>query len=97
MDIGGLLVWLTKILISIISLGRVNIEADALSRIKWEKCDETIQVELIQAVVTSAIAGDLVNIEAVSCSMQTVEPFLPMQSEQMPISKLSHGLPIRVI
>ena len=35
-----------------------NVEADALSRIEWEKCDETIQVESIQAVVTAAIPGD---------------------------------------
>ena len=49
--------------------------------------DETIQAESIQAVVTAAIAGDLANIEAVSCSMQAVEPFLLIQSQPMPISK----------
>ena len=67
--------------------GKSNTEADALSRIEWEKCDETIQVESIQAVVAAAIAGDLANIEAVSCSMQVGEPFLPVQSEPMAISK----------
>ena len=35
-----------------------NAEADALSRIEWEKCEETIQVESIQAVITAAIPGD---------------------------------------
>ena len=43
-----------------------NVEVDALSRIDWEKCDGTIQVESIQAVVAAAIAGDLANIETVS-------------------------------
>ena len=64
-----------------------NVEADALSRSEWEKCHETIQAESIQAVVAAAIAGNLVNIEAVSHSMQAVEPFLPIQYEPMPISK----------
>ena len=64
-----------------------NVEADTLSRIEREKCDEMIQAESIHAVVTAAIAGDLVNIEAVSCGMQVVEPFLPIQSEPMTISK----------
>ena len=67
--------------------GKSNVETDALSRIKWEKCDETIQVESIQAIVTAAIAQDLVNIEAVSCSKQAVESFLPIQSEPTAISK----------
>ena len=67
--------------------GKSNVEADALSMIDWEKCNETIQVDLIQARVMAAIAGDLVNIEAVSCSMQAVESFLPIQSEQTAISK----------
>ena len=35
----------------------------------------------------AAIAGDLVNIEAVSCSKQAVEPFLTIQSEPTAISK----------
>ena len=74
-----------------------NIEANASSRIEWEKCNEPIQAESIQAVVAAAIAGDLANIEAFSCSMQTIEPFLPNQSEPMAFSKLSHGHPIRVI
>ena len=52
--------------------GKSNVEADALSRIDWEKCDETIHAGLIQAIVTAAIAGDLANIKAISCSKQAV-------------------------
>ena len=58
-----------------------------MSRIDWEKCNETIQADSIQAIVVAAIAGDLVNIEAVSCSMQAVESFPPIQSEPKAISK----------
>ena len=39
--------------------GKSNVEADALSRIDWEKYNETIQVESIQAVVAASIAEDL--------------------------------------
>ena len=67
--------------------GKSNVEVDALSRIEWEKCDETIQTESIQAVVTAAIVGALANIEAVSYSLQTVEPFVSIQSKPMAISK----------
>ena len=62
-------------------------EADALSRIDWEKCDETIQADSIQAIVAAAIAGDLANIESISCSVQTIESFLPIQSEPAAITK----------
>ena len=37
--------------------GKSNVEADALSRIDWEKCDETIQADSIQVIVTAAITG----------------------------------------
>ena len=37
--------------------GKSNVEADALSRIDWEKGDETIQANSIQAIVTTAITG----------------------------------------
>ena len=40
--------------------GRSNVEADPLSRIYWEKCDETIQADSIQAIVTAAITGQIV-------------------------------------
>ena len=64
-----------------------NVEADVLSRIDWEKSNETIQVESIQAVIAAALAGDLVNIKAVLCSKQAVEPFLLIQLEPTAISK----------
>ena len=67
--------------------GKSNVEVCALSRIDWEKCNETIHMESIQAVVAAAIAGDLVNIKGVSCSKQAVEPILPIQSEPTAISK----------
>ena len=41
--------------------GKSNVEAGALSRIDWEKCDETIQANSIQAIVAAAIAGDGAN------------------------------------
>ena len=44
-------------------------EADALSRIDWEKCDETIQADSIEAIVATAIAGNVANhIAAAPCS-----------------------------
>ena len=67
--------------------GKSNVEADALSRIDWEKCDETIQANSIQAIVAAAIAADLANIVAVSCSVQTIESFLPISSDSTAISK----------
>ena len=42
--------------------GKINVEADTLSRIDWEKCDEAIQADSIQTIVA---AGDLANIETV--------------------------------
>ena len=67
--------------------GYSNVEADALSRIGWEKCDETIQADSTQAIVVAAIAGDLVNIESISYCVQAIESFLPIQSEPMAIRK----------
>ena len=67
--------------------GKSNVEEDALSRIDWEKCNETIQADSIQAIVAAAIAGDIANIEAVSCCVQAVESFPLVQSEPTAISK----------
>ena len=54
--------------------GKSNVEADALSRIQQEKCDETIQAYSIQAIVATAIAGNVANhIEAVPCNPQTID------------------------
>ena len=58
-----------------------------MSRIDWEKCDETIQADSIHAIVAAAIAGDLANVESISCSVQTLESLLPIQSETVAISK----------
>ena len=67
--------------------GKSNVEADALSRIEWEKCDETIQANSIQAIVAAAITGDTANIEAISCSVQAIESFLLIPSDTIAISK----------
>ena len=63
-----------------------NVEADALSRIDWEKGDETIQADSIQAIVTAAITrqgND--HIEAIPCSPQTSESLLPSIPDNAPI------------
>ena len=53
-------------------------EADVLSRIDLEKCDETIQANSIEAIVAAAITGQVANdIEAIQCSPQTVNSLLP--------------------
>ena len=62
-------------------------EADALSRIDWDKCDETIQANSIQAIVAAAITGNVANIEAVSCSIQAIESLLLISSDTIAISK----------
>ena len=52
-------------------------EADALSLIDWEKCNETIQADSIQAIIAAAIAGNVANhIKAVPCSPQTTDSIL---------------------
>ena len=67
--------------------GKSNVEVDALLRIDWEKCDETIQDNSIQAIVAAAIARDVANIEVVSCSVQAIESFLLIPSDTIAISK----------
>ena len=65
-----------------------TVEADALSRIDWEKCDETIQADTIQAIVAATIAGDVANnIESVLCSVQTIYSLFPSISNTPAISK----------
>ena len=57
--------------------GKSNVEADALSRIDWEKGAETVQADSIQAIVTAAITGQgNDHIEAIPCSPQTIELLL---------------------
>ena len=68
--------------------GKSNVEADALSRIDWEKCDETIQADSIQAIVATAITGHVTNhIEAIPCSPHTVDSHLPSIPETTTVSK----------
>ena len=63
-------------------------EADALSRIDREKCDETIQADSIQAIVAAAITGNVANhIEAIPCSPQTINSLLPSIPEAPIVSK----------
>ena len=46
--------------------------------IDWEKYDETIQADSMQAIVTAAITGQVANhIGAFQCSPQTVNSLLP--------------------
>ena len=55
-----------------------SVEAYALFRIDWEKGDETIQADSIQAIVTTAITGHgNDHIEAIPCSPQAIESLLP--------------------
>ena len=56
--------------------GKSNVEADALSWIDWEKCDETIQADSIQAIVAAAITGQVANyIDAVPCTLKQLIHF----------------------
>ena len=58
--------------------GKSNVEADALSRIDWEKEDKTLQADSIQAIVTAVITGQGNDyIETIPCSPQTIESLLP--------------------
>ena len=63
-------------------------EADALSRIDWEKYDESIPANSIQAIVAAAITRNLANhIEAIPCSPQTINPLLPFNPDTPIVSK----------
>ena len=58
--------------------GKSNVKADALLRIDWEKYNETIPANSIQAIVAAAIAGNVANhIEAIPCSPQMIDYILP--------------------
>ena len=51
-------------------------EADALSRIDWEKDDKTLPADSIQAIVTATLTGQGNDyIETIPCSPQTIESF----------------------
>ena len=48
-------------------------EADALSRIDWEKDDKTLPADSIQAIVTAALTGQGNDyIETIPCSSQII-------------------------
>ena len=65
-----------------------SVEADALSRIDWEKCDETTQTDSIQAIVVDALTGNVANhIEAIPCSPQTIDSLLPSIPDTPIVSK----------
>ena len=56
--------------------GKSNVEADALSRIDWEKDDKTFPADFIQAIVTTALTGQgNAYIETIPCSPQAIESF----------------------
>ena len=68
--------------------GTSNVEADALSRIDWEKCDETIKANSIHITAAAAITGNVANhIEAVPCSPQTIDSLLPFIPDTPKVSK----------
>ena len=63
-----------------------NVEVDALSRIDWEKGNETIPADSIQAIVTTAITrqgND--HIDAIPWSPQTIESLLTSIPGNIPI------------
>ena len=68
--------------------GKSNVEADALSRIDWEKCDETIQADSIQAIVAVAITRNVANhIEGIPYSPQTINSHPPSIPDTPIVSK----------
>ena len=68
--------------------GKSNVEADALTWIDWEKCDKFIQADSIQAIVSAAITGQVVNhIKAVPCNPQVIDSLLPSIPDTTIISK----------
>ena len=68
--------------------GKSNVEADALSRIDWEKCDKTIQADSIQVIVVAAITGQVAShIEAIPCNPQAINSILPPISDSPIVSK----------
>ena len=66
--------------------GKSNVEADALSKIDWEKCDEIFQADSIQAIIAAALTGHgTSNIDAIPCSPQAIESILPSIFDDTPI------------
>ena len=68
--------------------GKSNVGADDLSKIDWEKCDETTWADSIQAIDAAPIAGNVANhIESVPCSVQTIDSLLQSISDTPTINK----------
>ena len=65
--------------------GKSNVEADALWWIDWEKCNETIHANSIQAIAAAAIVANY--IEAVPCSPQRIDSLHPSIPDTPIISK----------
>ena len=66
--------------------GKSNVEADALSRIDWEKHDEIIQADSIQAMVAAALTLHRTShIDAIPCSPQAIESIFSSIPEDAPI------------
>ena len=58
--------------------GKSNVEANALSRIDWEKDDKNLPADSIQAIVTAALMGQGNDyIETIPCSPQIIESLTP--------------------
>ena len=69
--------------------GKSNVEADALSWIDWEKCNKTIKIDSIQAIVAAAIPGQVANhIDSVLCNPQIINSLLPSIPDTSIVSKL---------
>ena len=67
--------------------GKSNVGSRCFFKNGLEKCGRTIQANSIQEIVAAAISGDVANIEAVSCSVQRIESFLPNPSDTIANSK----------
>ena len=63
-----------------------NVEAEAWSRIDWEKHDKIIQADSVQAIVATALTGHrTIHIAAILCSPQAIESILPSFPKGTPI------------
>ena len=76
-----------------------NVEADALSRIDWEKGDETIKADPIQAIVTTAITGQGNDyIKLFPAVLKPLSHFSHLSPGDAPIVvKLLHSHPDRIV
>ena len=86
--IGGSLVWLTTIFISITNLGKVMWKQMPCQGLIGRNVMRLFRPIQFQAIVAVAIAGDVANhIESVTYSVQTIDSFFPSISDTPAISK----------